>query len=166
MFLSSRELHDSWNNNTCATWSSWVDIISPNLAETKSIPLRLWMFLGVEHVDNCMTWRGACCTSGFPLSWHLCCCFDSVSFLVLLLVVGCEDLIHFLFVSVIWLDSFQFHFSRWREPDVKFVLGICFWKNMEKQDPSELESGVTICYFCLNHLVTFGRFTLVTSWTS
>ena len=41
--------------------------------------------------------------------------------------VGCEDLVGFLWsVSIVWLDDFQFHFSRWREPDVKFVLDI-FW---------------------------------------
>ena len=47
-------------------------------------------------------------------------------------VVGCEDLVGFLWsVSILGLDDFQFHFSRWREPDVKFVLDII----LEKPDP-------------------------------
>ena len=37
-------------------------------------------------------------------------------------VVGCEDLVDFLWsVSTVWFDDFQFHFSCWREPGVKFV---------------------------------------------
>ena len=85
------------------------------------------MFFGVDNYETCMIWLKTC----FVLQDFSCLDVCVVASTVEVCSSFFENLVDFLqSVSIVWLDDFQFPFSRWREPDVKFVLDMF----LEKQD--------------------------------